>query len=198
MNDLITKSATIPLLNNRAELFETPVPSPLRQKAVMFCPLPSQVRHVQWWLQHNFSQVLLGRILSDNSPVNRTELMNKFQNMAPCAVFLTTMKLGGTGLNLMAANHAIILQKPWVLNEQRRAFGQIVRLGQTCQLHCWLLNVGPGGYEDRVTQLHHQSGQVQMRILHGVKNRLDISTQDIYNMLQIRQEETRRVESGSV
>ena len=43
MDDLISKSATIPLLNDRAEQFEAPVPSPLRQKAVMFCPLHGQV-----------------------------------------------------------------------------------------------------------------------------------------------------------
>ena len=189
MNELITKSATIPLLNERAEQFETPVPSPLRQKAVMFCPLPSQVRHVQWWLRHNFSQVHLVRMLSDDSPDNHTKLMNEF---------LTTMKVGGTGLNLVAANHGVILQKPWVLNEQHQAFGRIVRLGQTRQPYCWLLNVGLGGYDDLVTQLHHQIGQAQMRILHRVMNRLDISTEDIYNMLQIRQEETRRAESGSV
>ena len=44
-----------------------------------------------------------------------------------------------------------------MLNEQRQAFGRIVRLGQARQPHCWLLNVGPGGYDDRVTQLHYQS-----------------------------------------
>ena len=59
MDDLISKSATIPLLNDRAEQFEDPVPSLLRQKTVMFCLLPSQVWHVQWWLRHNFSQVHL-------------------------------------------------------------------------------------------------------------------------------------------
>ena len=164
----------------------------------MFCLLPGQVRHVQWWLRHNVSQVHLVRMLSDNSPDNRTELMNEFQNTVRYAVFLTTTKVGGIGLNLVAANHAVILQKPWVLNEQHQAFGRIVRLGQARQPHCWLLNVGPGGYDDRVTQLHHQSGQVQMRILYGVMNRPDISMEDIYNMLQIRQEETRRAESGSV
>ena len=97
-------------------------------------------------------------MLSDDSPDNCTELMNEFQNTVRCAVFLTTMKVGGTGLNLVAANHLVMLQKPWVLNEQRQAFDQIVRLGQTRQPHCWLLNVGPAGYDDRVIQLHHQSG----------------------------------------
>ena len=128
-------------------------------------------------------------MLSDDSADDCTELMNKF---------LTTTKVGGTGLNLMAANHVVFLQKAWWLNQQRQAFGRIVRLGQTRQPHCWLLNVGPGGYDDRVTQLHHRSGQAQMRILHGVMNRPDISTEDVYNMLQIRKEETRRAESGNV
>ena len=137
-------------------------------------------------------------MLSGDSPDDRTELMNEFQNTARCAVFLTTTKVGGTGLNLVAANHAVILQKPWLLNEQRHPFGRIVGLGQTRKPHCWLLNVGLGGYDDRVIQLHHRSGQAQMRILHGVMNRPDLSTEDVYNMLQIRKEETRRAESVSV
>ena len=97
----------------------------------MFCLLPGQVQHVQWWLRHNFSQVYLVLILSNDSPDDRMELMNEFQNTARCAVFLTTMKVGGTGLNLVVANHVVILQKPCVLNEQRQEFGQIVHLGQT-------------------------------------------------------------------
>ena len=79
MDDIITKSATILLLNDHAELFEAPVPSPLRQEAVMFCPLPGQVGHVQWGLRHNFFQVHLVRMLSEDSSDNRTELMNEFQ-----------------------------------------------------------------------------------------------------------------------
>ena len=94
-------------------------------------------------------------MLLEDSADDRTELMNEFQSTGQCAVFLNTTKVGGIGLNLVAANHAVILQKPWVLNKQRQAFGRIVRLGQTRQPHCWLLNVGPGGYDDRVTEPHH-------------------------------------------
>ena len=137
-------------------------------------------------------------MLSNKSPDDRTELMNEFQNKAQSTIFLTTTKVGCTCLNLVAANYSVILQKPWVLNEQRQTFDRIVRLGQTRQLHCRLLNVGPGGYDDQVTQLHHWSGQAQMRILHGVMNRPDISMEDVYNILQIRKEETRSAEFGSV
>ncbi len=118
--------------------------------------------------------------------------MNEFQSSPQCAVFITTTKIGATGLNLVAANHAVILQKPWVLNEQRQAFGRIVRLGQTRVPHCWLLNTGPNGYDDRVTLLHHKNGAAQMRVLHGLMNSPDISTADVYNVLQTRQEEARR------
>ena len=197
MGELMTKSATVPILDKEADDSGSPFTSPLPQKAVMFCPLPGQVRHVQWWLRRNFPQVQVVRMLSGDSADDRMDLMNEFQSTAQCAVFLTTTKVGGTGLNLVAANHAVILQKPWVLNEQRQACGRIVRLGQNRQPHCWLLNVGPGGYDDRVTELHRQSGAAQMRILHGLMNRPDISTEDIYNVLQTRQEETRRAEAGS-
>ena len=84
-----------------------------------------------------------------------------------------------------------------MLNEQRQSFGRIVRLGQTRQPHCWLLNVGPGGYNNRVTELHYRSGADQIRILHGLMHRPDISTEDVYNVLRSRKEETRRVEAES-
>ena len=136
-------------------------------------------------------------MLSEDSADDRTELMNEFQSSGRCAMFLTITKVGGTGLNLIAANHALILQKPWVLNEQGQAFGRIVCLDQTRQLHCWLLNFGPGGYDDRVTELQHRSSAAQMRILHGLMNRPDISTEDVYNVLRTKKEETRQVEAES-
>jgi SNF2 family DNA or RNA helicase len=46
----------------------------------------------------------------------------KFQDSRNPSVFITTLKGGGTGLNLTAANDAVITPKFWVLNEQRQAF----------------------------------------------------------------------------
>ena len=60
----------------------------------------------------------------------RTEMQLKFRDSRNPAVFVTTPKVGGTGLNLTAANHAVITQKFWVLNEQWQAFGRVVWLGQ--------------------------------------------------------------------
>ena len=55
-----------------------------------------------------------------------TEMQLKFQDLPNPSVFVTTPKVGGTCLNLPAANHAVITQKFSVLNEQRQAFARVV------------------------------------------------------------------------
>jgi hypothetical protein len=101
------------------------VPPP--QKAVLFCPLPGEVRHLKWWLT---------KVFADNSDIfymfaelgndECTEMQLKFQHSPNPSVFVTTPKVGGTGLNFTVANHAVITQKFWVLNELRQAFSRVV------------------------------------------------------------------------
>jgi len=100
--------------------------------------------------------------------------------------------VGGTGLNLTAANHAVITQKFWVLNEQRQAFARVVRLGQNRVPHTWLLISGPNGYDNRASDLHQLSGVAQMRVLHGLMNRPNIMTTMIYRILECRQDHTKQ------
>jgi len=123
----------------------------------------------------------------------RTEMQLKFQDSPNPSVFVTTPKVGGTGLNLTAANHAVITQKFWVLNEQRQAFAQVVRLGQNRVPHTWLLNTGSNGYDTRASDLHQLSGVAQMRALHGLMNRPNIMTTMIYRILECRQDHTKRL-----
>jgi len=90
------------------------------------------------------------------------EMQLKFQDSPNPSVFVITPKVGGTGLDLTAVNHAVIPQKFWVLNEQRQAFTRVVRLGQNRVPHTWLLNTGPNGYDNRASDLHQLSGVAQM------------------------------------
>ena len=60
----------------------------------------------------------------------RTEMQLQFQDSRNPSVFITTPKVGRTDLHLTAANHAVITQKFWVLNEQRQTFTRVVQLGQ--------------------------------------------------------------------
>jgi SNF2 family DNA or RNA helicase len=51
-----------------------------------------------------------------------TEMQLKFKYSRNPSVFITTLNVGRTGLNLTVANHAVMTHKFWVLNEQRQAF----------------------------------------------------------------------------
>jgi len=94
-------------------------PAPPPQKAVLFCPLPCQVRHLKWWLTKFFADYLdIFYMYSEMGNDERTEMQLKFQDSPNPSVFVTTPKVGGTGLNLTAVNHVVITQKFWVLNEQ--------------------------------------------------------------------------------
>jgi len=56
----------------------------------------------------------------------RTDMQLKFQDLPNPSVFVTSPKVGGTGLNLTAANLGVITQKLCVLNEQWQAFARVV------------------------------------------------------------------------
>jgi len=60
----------------------------------------------------------------------RTEMQLRFQDSRNPSVFVTTPKVGRTGLNHTAANHVVLTQKFWVLNEQQQAFARVVQSGQ--------------------------------------------------------------------
>jgi SNF2 family DNA or RNA helicase len=59
-----------------------------------------------------------------------TEMQLELQDSPNPSVFVTTPTVVGTGLNLTAANHAVITETFWGLNEQRQAIVLVVRLGQ--------------------------------------------------------------------
>jgi SNF2 family DNA or RNA helicase len=60
----------------------------------------------------------------------RTEMQLKFQDSRNPSVLVMTPQVGGTGMNFTAANHTVITEKVWVLNEQWQVFAGVVRLGK--------------------------------------------------------------------
>ena len=101
------------------------------QKAVLFCPLPGQVRNSMWLRTKFFADHLdIFYMYAEMGNDECAEMQLKFQDSPNLNVFVTTPKVGGTDLNLTAGNQAVITQKLWVLNEQWQAFARVVRLGQ--------------------------------------------------------------------
>ena len=192
-----SKEALLP----EQDRYEIALPgAPPPHKAVLFCPLPGQVRHLKLWLTKFFADnVDIFHMYAEMGNDERTEMQLKFQDSRNPSVFITTPKVGGTGLNLTEANHEVITQKFWVLNEQRQAFALVVRLGQNRVPHTWLLNTGPGGHDNRASDLHQHSGVVQMRVLHSLMSQPNIEMSMIYQILEAREDHKKQLtETGDM
>lgn len=82
----------------------------------------------------------------------RDAAVARFQNDPDCKVFLSTLKSGGLGLNLTAANHSFILDPWWNPSIEDQAVDRIYRLGQTRE--CTVVRfVIDHTVEDRVMEL---------------------------------------------
>lgn len=66
----------------------------------------------------------------DGSTKNRGELVKKFQE-GPDKIFLISLKAGGFGLNLTAANYCILLDPWWNPAVEKQAVDRTHRIGQT-------------------------------------------------------------------
>lgn len=65
-----------------------------------------------------------------SSTVQRQANVDRFQNEADCRVFLISLKAGGTGLNLMAADYVYIVDPWWNPAVENQAIDRCYRIGQ--------------------------------------------------------------------
>jgi len=176
--------------SNNSALLHTPSP----QKAVLFCSVPGQVCHLKWWLTKFFADHLdIFYMYAEMGNDERTEMQFKFQDSPNPSEFVSAPKVDGTGLNLTAANHAVLTQKFWVLNDQCQALAQVVRLGQIRVQHTWLLNTEPNGYDNTASDLHQLSGVAEMKVLHDLVSRPTFTTMIICRILECRQDHSKEL-----
>jgi len=117
--DDASRETLLPEARNKS----APPSAPPPHKAALFFPLPGEVRHLEWWLTKFFADnVDIFHMYAEMGNDECKEMHLKFQDSQNPAVFITTPKVGGRGLNLTAANPAVLTQKVWLLNEQGQAF----------------------------------------------------------------------------
>jgi hypothetical protein len=170
------------------------------QKAVRFCTPPVPVLHLKWWLTKLFADHLdIVYSYAELGNNERTEMQLELEDSRNFSMFVITPKVGGTSLNLKAANHTVITQKFWVIDKQHQELARVVRLGQNRVPQTVVLNMGPSGYDNRAGDLHQLSGVAQMKVLHGLISQPDITTLMVYRILACREQHpNQHLEEGDV
>lgn len=82
----------------------------------------------------------------------RTEMVERFQTTSRPAIFLLSLKAGGTGLNLTAANHVMHLDRWWNPAVENQATDRAFRIGQkrNVQVHKFICR---GTLEERIDEM---------------------------------------------
>lgn len=89
----------------------------------------SFVKHLNLVANH-LDEVGIGYEMLTGSTVNRKEVVNRFQSSSKVQVFLISIKAGGVGLNLTAADYIFILDPWWNPAVENQAIARAHRIGQ--------------------------------------------------------------------
>jgi superfamily II DNA or RNA helicase len=88
----------------------------------------------------------------DGSTNNRQACVERFQNDPECRLFLVSLKAGGLGLNLTAAEYVFLLDPWWNPAVEAQAVDRAHRIGQTRQVFAYRL-IARDTVEEKVLEL---------------------------------------------
>lgn len=94
----------------------------------------------------------VGYVTMSGSTRDRQTLVDRFQNDADCRVFLLTLKTGGSGLNLTAADTIFIYDPWWNVAAENQAIDRAHRMGQVNKVHAYKL-IAEGSIEEKILLL---------------------------------------------
>ena len=115
----------------------------------------------------------------------RDRMVEEFQSGAGPAVMLLSLKAGGTGLNLTAANHVIHLDRWWNPATETQATDRAFRIGQTrdVQVHTF---VCIGTIEERIDRMIAEKRTLADTAIGNDESWLgDLSTDDLLELVSL-------------
>lgn len=90
---------------------------------------------------------------------DRKSVVERFQNNAKCRVMLMTLKTGGVGLNLTAADTVYIFEPWWNKAAEEQAINRLHRFGQKAKVLCYSL-ITQGTIEEKIQLLQQQKADL--------------------------------------
>lgn len=119
---------------------------------------------------------------------NRTEMVRRFQSADGPPVFLLSLKAGGTGLNLTAANHVIHLDRWWNPAVENQATDRAFRIGQKQRVQVRKF-ICRGTLEERIdTMIEEKTALANMVVGDGEGWLTELSTASLRDLFALSKE----------
>ena len=113
----------------------------------------------------------------------RGRLVAAFQN-GDADLFLLSLKAGGTGLNLTAADTAILLDPWWNPAVEDQASSRAHRMGQTAEQVTVIRLVAQGTIEERVLEMHADKRDLAAAVLSEGDAGAKLSNEELLSLLE--------------
>lgn len=119
----------------------------------------------------------------DGQTRNRKVPIDRFQNDPECGVFLISLKAGGLGLNLTAADYVFLLDPWWNPAVEAQAIDRAHRIGQTRQVFAYRL-ICHNTVEQKIAELQVKKKELADAILQADNSLIgDLSAEDLELLL---------------
>jgi superfamily II DNA or RNA helicase len=110
-------------------------------------------------LGEKLSELGIGYATMTGATQNRGDVVRQFQTGADCKVLLMTLKTGGVGLNLTAADIVYIFEPWWNRAAEEQAISRLHRIGQHNTVFSYSM-ITRGTIEEKICQLQEQKQQL--------------------------------------
>lgn len=123
------------------------------------------VMHLQLYTDYFRRQRISFEILTGKDSQNgRKKKVQRFQNDDNCPVFLISLKAGGTGLNLTAADYVLLLDPWWNPAAEEQAINRAHRIGQDKKIIAYKL-IAKETIEEKIFMYQQRKAQMAQDIL---------------------------------
>lgn len=163
-------------------------------KALIFTQFRQMGHLLTLMLRHELDCDAL--FLHGGTPQNkRQQMIDRFQSATGAPVFVLSLKAGGLGLNLTAANHVFHFDRWWNPAVENQATDRAFRIGQKRKVHVHKF-VCVGTLEERIDQMIEQKTELAENIIGSGESWItELSTSQLHDLLTLRRSAAMEVEA---
>ncbi len=157
------------------------------EKVIIFTQYKEMGDLLQSMIQkHHHSEVLF--LHGGVSRKKRDEMVNAFQTQPHPKVFILSLKAGGTGLNLTAANHVIHFDLWWNPAIETQATDRAFRIGQKSNVIVYRF-ITKGTFEEKINEMIQKKKELaNLAVTSGEKWIGELSIKELKDIFQLSKE----------
>ncbi len=157
------------------------------ERALIFTQFAEFGKLLEGHLRERFGTAVL--YLHGGTPRKmRDEMVQRFQQPGGPSIFLLSLKAGGTGLNLTAANHVFHLDRWWNPAVESQATDRAFRIGQTRDVQVRLM-IATGTLEEQIDKVIEEKKALADQVVGKGEDWIgSLSTDQLRDLLTLRRD----------